>query len=270
MPDESQLTPVFMPPLAAILAIAEQKKGSPLDSVETVALRDKATCIMMSVADAEKMAGPRGYRDVNPQNLWADWHRLRPQMTGGYLPKIILCIPGDDGLRKACEPILNAAGIEHEFRPHDPKLARAFKTGAMTWRSLTDQELARIAGHTTVLYVLSKNFTPAGAAGTAQSMLSLGRQLLDAGGFAIKCESSGIAHPPAVWSALADRAASWGSLFRGYVLYPIGSADLYTCGMHLLGVPDLIIAESVLQGITAADSNTATTASRLFAAFGFI
>ena len=73
MSDETELIPLFVPPLAAILASTEQKKGSPLNPAEVMALRDKATCIMMTTADAEKMDGSRGYRDVNPQNVWADW-----------------------------------------------------------------------------------------------------------------------------------------------------------------------------------------------------
>jgi hypothetical protein len=143
----------------------------------------------------------------------------------------------------------------------------------MTWQTLTGPDLARIGSHSTVMYALSKHFAPADAVETARAIVSLGRWLLDAGGFAIKCESSGIAHPPTFWLAFDDRTRvgssgeRWDALYRAYVLGPIGSQDFYTCGTHLLGSPDLIVAESLLRAITAGDSNTASTASRLFARF---
>src|SRR5690242_5916345 len=122
MADDETLVPVFMPPLANMLALAEKKKGSPLAETEVEAIRGKSLCIMMRVADAEKMNESRGFVDVNPDNCWADWHRLRAQMIGGYLPKIVLCIPGNDEFRAKSETILQAEGIEHEFREHDDKL----------------------------------------------------------------------------------------------------------------------------------------------------
>jgi hypothetical protein len=103
MPDDSKLIPVFVWPLATLLAAKEKKKGSPLDASEVVALRDRATCIMMPVAEAARMDASRGFRDVNPKSAWADWHRLRAQLTGGYPPRTVLCVPGNDDLRKACE-----------------------------------------------------------------------------------------------------------------------------------------------------------------------
>ena len=34
----------------------------------------------------------------------------------GYLPKLILCVIGDDGFRQKAEPILRNAKIDHEWR----------------------------------------------------------------------------------------------------------------------------------------------------------
>lgn len=181
MSEEETLIPVFVPPLAVTFAASEKKKGAPLTQAEAEAIRDKAPCIMMYVQDANKMTQQRGFIDVNPENCWADWHRLRPQMTGGYLPKIVLCIPGGDGFHQKCEPILKAAKADYEFRTHDPKIVPAFKTSSVTWPSLSSDDFSRLASHTTVLYVLSKNFPPAGAAETGTAFVKLGRQLLDAG-----------------------------------------------------------------------------------------
>src|SRR6185369_17709765 len=102
MPETEPLIPVFVPALANVLALAEKNKGSPLSAAEVEAARDKSVCIMMPTLEAAEMDQSRGFIDVNPENCWADWHRLRTQMVGGYLPKIILCIPGDDHLRQRC------------------------------------------------------------------------------------------------------------------------------------------------------------------------
>jgi hypothetical protein len=105
--ESDDLVPVFMPPLAMMLATAQQKKGSRLTETEVIRLRDKAPCIMMERADAAKLLETRGYRDVEPENCWADWHRLRVELTGdGFLPKLVMCVLGGADLRTVCEPIL--------------------------------------------------------------------------------------------------------------------------------------------------------------------
>src|SRR3954466_8367026 len=50
-----ELVPVFMPPLANVLAWAEKKKGSPLPLAEVEEIRDESPCIMMESADARRM-----------------------------------------------------------------------------------------------------------------------------------------------------------------------------------------------------------------------
>ena len=252
MTKEKDLIPVFMPPLATMLARAEKVKDAPLTETEVIRIRDQSPCIMMEPKDAEKLVETRGYRDVEPENCWADWHRLRVEMTGnGFLPKIVLCLVGDDRFAKKAGPILKAAGAEHEFRDRDPRMASAFKASVCPAAPTLDaEEIERIDQHESVLYVLSKNSTSGQAPEASRAMLGLGAKLLEAGGLAMKCESSGIAHGRARWIALAEQAQSrqdsWPALFRAYVQFPIGSKkDLYTCGMHLLGKPDLIVSKSL-------------------------
>lgn len=273
MPEDQPLIPVFIPPLANVLAWAEKQQGSPLSSSEVEAIRDKAACIMMTLTDARKMEESRGFVDVNPKNVWADWHRLRPQMVGGYLPQIILCVPGGDDLRERCEPILKAEGVEYEFRSHDDHMQQAFRASSMAWPVFTPEDFGRIDAHTTVVYALSKPVTPANARATGLAFLQLGKRLLDAGGIAIKSESSGISHSRERWTQFADSAAQdpsneWSALFRAYTVYPVGSkTDLYSCGMHLLGAPDLIISPSIMQATTRAGQTDAAAAAQLFGIF---
>src|SRR5262245_41012963 len=103
MTHDEQLVPVFIPPLALVLARAEQAKGSALTESEVLRVRDNASCVMMDANDAKNMTTSRSFHDVNPENCWADWHRLRVQLTGkGFLPKIILCLVGRKGYAGDC------------------------------------------------------------------------------------------------------------------------------------------------------------------------
>jgi hypothetical protein len=273
MSADEQLVPHFMPPLAAMLARAEQVKGSPLTEAEVVKVRHKSSCIMMKAADAAELNETRGYRDVNPENCWADWHRLRVQMTGkGCLPKIVLCIPGHGDFPSKCEPILDEEGIEHELKPRDRRMVHAFEVSSMARPSLTEQDYGNLARHEVVLYAMSRNFMAAEGPETSHAFLRLGRRLLEAGGIAIKSECSGIACSCSRWIELADQAEGggesfWAGLFDAFVVFPIGSkTDVYSCGMHLLGKPDLIVSQALLE--PHAGRSVALAAASLFRVFG--
>jgi hypothetical protein len=222
------LAAVFIPPLAMVLGGAEREKGRPLSEREVLTIRDRSIAVMLRPEAAAEMAASRGYRDIDPEDCWADWHRLRA--------------------------LLSAESVEHEVRERDDRMGTAFRAAAFrTDPSLTEMDLAAIDRHQSVVYALSKNFSAGEALSTARRMLALGARLLDAGGTALKCESSGIAHGRARWRALA-RSADDESLFRAFVQYPIGPArnDYYTCGLHLLGMPDLIASKAALGGDPAA------------------
>lgn len=81
-PDDgnTDLVPVFTPMLAALLLSAEDNKREPLTPEEVSEIRDRATCIMMTAADARELsAGDRG-EDIDPENCWHDWQHLRREM----------------------------------------------------------------------------------------------------------------------------------------------------------------------------------------------
>ena len=86
MANGKELVPVFIPALGAILIHAEDRKGSPLTEAQAIAIRDRAAVIMLEAQDARKMEESRGYRDVDPENLWQDWQKLRDEL--GRKPSI--------------------------------------------------------------------------------------------------------------------------------------------------------------------------------------
>jgi hypothetical protein len=261
MPDED-LLPVFIPPLALVLANAAKQKGSDLGRDEVEAIRDRAMCMMMKRADAKTLEASRGFRDIEPEDAWADWHRLKVEVTGkGYLPKLILCVVGDAPFAERAKTLLAREAVEHEVRDADPRMRKSFEASAFRLEpSLDEGDLAAVANHTHVLYALSPNFTAGAAIATSQRFLALGARMLDeCGGAAMKIESSGIAHGRTKWLALArastgnDPDDAMAAAVRAFVQFPVGDAkDFWTCGMHLLGRPDFVVARDVLEPREAA------------------
>src|SRR5262249_35815972 len=81
--------------------------------------------------------------------------------------------------------------------------------------------------------------------------LKLIAKAFEAGATAAKCESSGLAHGRAHWLELAKDAAKKSphtraaALIRAFVCRPISDdAGYYSCGMHLLGEPDVELEPS--------------------------
>jgi hypothetical protein len=81
MAGDEGLVPVFIPALAPLLLRAEQLKGSPLTEAEVLRVRDAANRVMMTPREAQNIEAGRGYQDLDPENCWAEWQRLRLELT---------------------------------------------------------------------------------------------------------------------------------------------------------------------------------------------
>jgi hypothetical protein len=82
MPTEADepLVPVPIPALSMLLLNLERSKGSPLTEAEALSARDKAVCMMLPLSKKRMMDEKRGYSDINPENVWAEWQALRSQL----------------------------------------------------------------------------------------------------------------------------------------------------------------------------------------------
>jgi hypothetical protein len=265
--EEQVLIPVPVPPLANLLADAERRAGRRLTEDQVVAIRDAAICIVLPREQAAHMELRRGFRDVSLDNCWSDWQRLRVQLTGqGMLPRIVLCVLGDETFPARAAEAVPKAGIELEAGPADPRMLGAFRAAASPWeKPLSPLEIAGIAGHRSVVYLVGPAMTAADAPVVALDFLASAAKLFEAGAVAIKSESSGLAHSRQRWLELAAAATGasdtdpeaqyrrWSALFSAHVQYPIAADDsYYTCGMHLLGHPDLIVETAAAERLWGA------------------
>ncbi|MET3373372.1 hypothetical protein ABIC89_002434 [Variovorax boronicumulans] len=171
---------------------------------------------------------------------------------GVAVPEAVLCIPGPwieraDLTRQLVQSNTGYlfAGMllmdtktniscELQMEPRDERMSGAFKAAGPHW-SHTD-EMKQINDHASVIYLVGHggsqtNFAP---------LMHAARALLDAGGHGIKVESTGLAHSPKTWRRLCDDLHLF-SAHEACVVYITG-ADVYSCGMHNLGLKDVVVA----------------------------
>lgn len=117
MSEDSELIPVFIPALGALLIAAEDEKGEPLTKDEVISIRDNATCVMMTHSVSMKLAESRGYSDIDPENCWYSWQMLRreldrkPELDPGARVDMFR---ESDPAYKEC--VAKARATLHEFR----------------------------------------------------------------------------------------------------------------------------------------------------------
>lgn len=73
----SDLLPVFIPSLAAVLMAAEESAGRALTKAEVEATRNRSACVMMKQRDAQRLERERGYADLEPELAWEQWRAMR-------------------------------------------------------------------------------------------------------------------------------------------------------------------------------------------------
>lgn len=124
--------------------------------------------------------------------------------------------------------------------------------------SMTENDWQAVKGHTAVAYVLSPPIPKEKAVNISGLTLKLTVELLKSGGVAAKGESAGVAHGRKTWLKLAadlaqarernDAHEAGAILYRTWVRRPLldnNSGVYYSCGMHLLGMPDIEIDNSL-------------------------
>ncbi|TDR79735.1 hypothetical protein [Paludibacterium purpuratum] len=83
--NDDPLIPVPIPALGVLLLNLEKQKGSPLSESEVIEIRDKAVCIMLPLTAKVEMDEKRGYRDIDPENVWVEWLAFKAEAQGSAL-----------------------------------------------------------------------------------------------------------------------------------------------------------------------------------------
>lgn len=77
------LVPSFTPALIAVLLNRENAKGEPLTEQEVIETRDSSVAIMVPRSMERALAASRGYDDIDPESVWAEWQRVRVELQEG-------------------------------------------------------------------------------------------------------------------------------------------------------------------------------------------
>lgn len=241
---------VFIPPLREALRLAEAHHRRRLTECEVLETRDRSPCMAMSRADAEALRTKNG-ADFDPEAVWEAYQAVDFTVE----PRHVLCVPGHWRSFDALEALAARSGFEldREFSQLEPdaRMPAAFDVSFdRVSISVTPEDREAIAGHTAVAYLLSPPITRQNAGLVSMQALKLVEALFAAGAVAVKSESAGIAHGRERWLELAKGAQSDSSageeLYFAWVRRPLLSGDVfYTCGMHLLGEPDLQISSEL-------------------------
>lgn len=182
------------------------------------------------------------------------------------IPRNVICVLGQWSSFDIIGTILRQpefAGFEldrtySQLSP-DSRMTAAFEASyERVAPSMTAGDWEAIETHTAVAYVLSPRLPLDRAADLSGLTLMLTAALLETGGVAAKGEASGIAHGSSRWLQLSedfkqaveqrDIYTAGASLYRAWVRRPLldqRDGVYYSCGMHLLGQPDVEIERSL-------------------------
>lgn len=178
-------------------------------------------------------------------------------------PEIILCIPGTWEDRSALiRALVNVHGarymlaglmvldtatgdsIELDIEAHHPGMRAAFHASG-----LDEATLDEIGRHGTTAYL----HFPLDLPGQRQRLLSWSSVFEQAGGIAIKVETTGISHG---WARWREWMASDFIIdqYRASVILAGGSEGWYSCGMHLFGLADCTTGTGLQEGRALLDT----------------
>jgi hypothetical protein len=140
------------------------------------------------------------------------------------------------GCRFTPESLILPDGTEVElgFRAADDQFAEIFRSSCR--QQPTDDELATVDGYT-VNVLLSG---PGGSMEAARAMMRAGGAVVRAGGAGVFIDNSALAHGGQHWLDMTEDGGP-DALSFAFVAVVRGKTDVWTMGMHVLGLRDVVM-----------------------------
>lgn len=159
-----------------------------------------------------------------------------PQELGQRLPA---------GYRLAAEGLIlpDATAIELGAAPADDQFAGIFRSSCR--EPATTDELATLDSYTVNVFLSG----PGGSMDAARTMMQAGAALVRAGGAGVFIDNSALAHGGRHWLEMTDDGGP-DALSFAFVAIVGGKVDVWTMGMHVLGLRDIVMkrADSEAEG----------------------
>lgn len=128
----------------------------------------------------------------------------------------------------------DGAGVEFGAAEADDQFAQIFRSSCR--RPPTDDEARAVDGYTVNAFLSG----PGGSMQAARTMMQAGAALVRAGGAGVFIDNSTLAHGGQHWLEMADDGSP-DALSFAFVAIIRGRADVYTIGMHVLGLRDVVM-----------------------------
>ncbi len=116
----------------------------------------------------------------------------------------------------------------------DGQFAQIFRSSCR--QPATEGELATVAGYTVNVFLSG----PGGSLAAARTMMEAGAALVQAGGAGVFIDNSALAHGGQNWLEMTEDGSS-DALSFAFVAVVSGKAEVWTMGMHVLGLRDVVM-----------------------------
>lgn len=147
-----------------------------------------------------------------------------------------------EGCRLTAEALILPSGarIELGFMPPDDQFPEIFRSSL---RQPATEDEQRTADGYTVNALLSG---PGGSMQAARTMMEAGAALVRAGGAGVFIDNSGLAHGGELWLEMTEDGGP-DALSFAFVAVIRGQTDVWTVGMHVLGLRDVVMKRAYVE-----------------------
>src|SRR5437667_6698200 len=147
------------------------------------------------------------------------------------------------GWRLTAEALIlpDTTQVEFGAMPADDQFAQIFRSSCR--QPATEDELSTVDGYT-VNVLLSG---PGGSMQAARTMMQAGAAVVRAGGAGVFIDNSTLAHGGRDWLEMTDDGSP-DALSFAFVAIVRGKTDVWTMGMHVLGLRDVVMKRADAEG----------------------
>ncbi len=150
-------------------------------------------------------------------------------------------LPADYRLTPEALILPDTTKIEFGAMPADDQFAEIFRTSCR--QPATPDELAIVAGYTVNLFLRG----PGGSMPAARTMMQAGAAVVRAGGAGVFIDNSALAHGGQHWLEMTEDGGP-DALSFAFVAIVSGQTDVWTMGMHVLGLRDIVMKRADIEG----------------------
>jgi hypothetical protein len=149
------------------------------------------------------------------------------------------------GYRLTAEGLIlpDATQVEFGAAAADDQFAQIFRSSCR--QPATEDELATVDGYTVNVFLIG----PGGSMQAARRMMQAGAAVVRAGGAGVFIDNSALAHGGRDWLEMTEDGGP-DALSFAFVAIVRGQADVWTMGMHVLGLRDVVMkrADAEVEG----------------------